>query len=94
MPCSCGKNERQRYYCRRPDCGMLAAVDLPRPTVEVTPASESDKSAPPGSVDIVISRDDKGRTYRTVGGSQQEVVRDAIEKVLGDHYNAEFIPRG
>lgn len=96
MSCPCGKNARQRLYCHRSDCGTLAAVDLPPPTVEVTSAPSKDSSAPPGSVDIVISRDGKGRSYRTVGGGPTDptVVKDGIEKILGDHYSGEWIPKG
>jgi hypothetical protein len=65
---------------------------LPAPTVDVTPAADRDSSAPAGSVDVVISREGKGRSYRTVGGSTVDVVRDAVRKVLNDPYTAEFLP--
>ena len=93
MPCSCGKNARQQLYYHRSDCGTLAAVDLSRPTVEVTPASDRDSSAPAGSVDVVVSRDGKGRSYRAEGGTSVELVKDAVKKVLNDPYSGEWIPK-
>ncbi len=64
---------------------------LPRPDVKVTPATERDPAASAGSVDIVISRDNKGRSYRAEGGSAPEVVKDAIEKILNDPYTGEWV---
>ncbi len=72
----------------------MAAVDLPRPVVEVTHATERDPSAPPGSMDVVVSRDGKGRSYRITGDNGPAIVKDGIEKVLGDSYSGEWIPRG
>lgn len=63
------------------------------PTVDVTPASERDESAPSGSVDIVVHRDGKGRSYRADGGTSVELVKDAVRKVLNDPYSAEWIPK-
>lgn len=94
MSCSCGKNARQRLYCHRPDCSTMAAVDLPRPTVEVSSAEGRDPNATPGSVDIVVHRDGVGRSYRVDGSSPTELVKGAVEKVLGDAYSAEWIPKG
>jgi hypothetical protein len=65
---------------------------LPRPNVEATPAPERDPAAPPGSVDVVISREGKGKSYRVVGDSGPAIVKDAIEKVLSDPYSAEWLP--
>lgn len=65
---------------------------LPRPQVDVTPASDRDTTAPTGSVDVVISREGKGRSYRSVGGSTAEVVKDIAEKILGDTYSSEWVP--
>jgi len=65
---------------------------LPRPDVTVTHATERDPTAPPGSMDVVISRDGKGKSYRAVGDSGPAIVKDAIEKVLGDHYTGEWLP--
>lgn len=64
---------------------------LPRPEVTVTPASDRDPIAPSGSVDIVISRGGKGKSYRADGSSAPEIVKDAIEKVLADPYSGEWI---
>lgn len=63
---------------------------LPRPDVTVTHAT--DPSAPSGSMDVVISRDGKGKSYRVVGDSGPAIVKDAIEKVIGDKYTGEWLP--
>lgn len=94
MSCSCGKNERQRLYCHRPDCAMVRAAEITPPTIDVTPASERDASAPSGSVDIVVHRDGKGRSYRAEGGTPVDLVKDAVRKVLADPYSAEWLPKG
>ena len=94
MSCPCGKNDRQRLYCRRPDCSTMVAVDLPPPTVDVTSAPEHDPSAPPGSVDVFVHRGGKGRSFRAVGMTPIDLVQDAVEKVLGAHPSTEWIPRG
>lgn len=68
------------------------AADLPRPNVEVT-SRETDVGH---EVDVFIHRDNKGKTYKGMAapGNRDAAVKDVIEKVLGDHRNAEFIPRG
>jgi hypothetical protein len=45
-------------------------------------------------VDVVVSRDGRGRSYRANGGCVTEVVQDAVRKVLADPYSGEWIPRG
>ena len=67
-------------------------ADLPAPTVDVTPTT--DTSAPSGSVDIVVHRDGKGKSYRAEGGTSVELVKDAVKKVLADPYSGEWIPKG
>lgn len=67
--------------------------DLPRPKVEVTRAQERDSSAEAGSMDVVISRDGKAKSYRSVGGDVKDVVRDVVEKVIGDAKTGEWLPR-
>jgi hypothetical protein len=89
MPCPCGKNTRERLYCHRPDCGTLVAVDLPPPTVDVTPAVNDAT----GALDVVVHRDGKGRSYRAEGTSSVELVKDAVRKVLADPYSAEWVPK-
>ncbi len=69
----------------------MKTIILPRPDVNVTHATERDPSAPPGSMDVVVSREGKGRSYRVVGDGTA-IVKDAIEKVLSDPYSAEFLP--
>ncbi len=68
------------------------APTLPRPDIAVTPAIERDITAPTGSVDVVISRDGKAKSFRAEGGSVTEVVKDAVEKILGDAGTAEWLP--
>ncbi len=66
---------------------------LTRPDVTVTNATERDPNAPPGSMDVVISRDGKAKSYRTIAGTTAEVMKDGIEKVIADPYSAEWIPK-
>ncbi len=70
----------------------MKTIILPRPDVSVTHATERDPSAPPGSMDVVVSREGKARSYRVTGDTGPAIVKDAIEKVLADPYNAEFLP--
>lgn len=65
---------------------------LPRPDVNVTHATERDPNAPPGSMDVVISRDGKAKSYRVVGDTGPAIVKDAVEKVLGDPHSGEWLP--
>lgn len=64
---------------------------LSPPTVDVTPSA--DTAAPSGSVDIVVHRDGKGKSYRADGGTSVELVKDAVRKVLADPYSAEWLPK-
>lgn len=68
------------------------ATILPRPNVEVSNTQGRDSSAPDGSVDVVISRNGKGKSYRSVGGNLQEVVKDVVEKIISDRYTGEWLP--
>lgn len=70
------------------------STPLPRPKVEVTPARERDPSAPPGAHDVTISREGFAtvKTYRTGGGVTKDVVRDAIEQIIGDRHTGEYLP--
>lgn len=72
--------------------GARAMTVLPRPTVNVTPTVERDSTAPAGSVDVVISRDGKAKSYQADGSSVTEVVKDAVEKILNDPHTAEWLP--
>lgn len=69
------------------------ATVLPPPTVDVTPATDRDASAPAGSVDVVVHRDGRGRSYRIDPGTTTEMVKSGIEKVLADPYSGEWIPK-
>lgn len=60
-------------------------ADLPRPDVNVT-THES------GATDIVISREGKGKSYRSEKTEKNEIVKDLVEKVLGDGYSREWLP--
>lgn len=71
---------------------VMTMPDLPRPNVEVT-SRETDSGH---EVDVVISRDDKGRAY-TGGGdgkSRDAAIGEVIGKILGDHNSTEWIPKG
>jgi hypothetical protein len=67
-------------------------ITLPRPDVTVTHATERDPNAPTGSMDVVISRDGRAKSYRIVGETGPAIVKDAVEKVLGDPYSGEWLP--
>lgn len=71
---------------------MSRNMPLPAPTVDVTPAQNRDSAAPAGSVDVVISRDGKARSYRAQGAGTTEIVKDAVEKVIADAHTAEWLP--
>jgi hypothetical protein len=58
---------------------------LPRPDVNVT-THES------GSTDVVISRDGKGKSYRSEKTEKNEIVKDLVEKVVNDRYTGEWLP--
>jgi len=66
-------------------------ADLPRPSVSVTRPS-SDTNPGPHDRDIVISRDNKARSYRVTGNSPDEVLKGTVEKIIGDRYTGEWIP--
>lgn len=68
-------------------------TDLPRPDVTVTHATERDPNAPPGSVDVVISRDGKAKSYRATGDSGPTIVADAVKQIISDPRTAEWLPR-
>lgn len=69
---------------------MSKREPMPRPDVAVTPSV--DVNAPPGSVDIVISRDGKATSHRATGGSTTEVVKDAVRQIINDGRTAEWLP--
>ena len=83
-----GDGGRARLYCPRVECALVAAT-IPQPTVDVVHrAGDRDHH-----IDVILSRDNKARSYTGAGASPAEAVKDVVEKVLGDHRNAEFIPR-
>lgn len=90
MPCPCGKSDRARIYCHRPDCGNLAAIpDLPRPDVSVTSRQTEDARA----VDVVIARDGKAKTYTgSHPYSPDGAFKEAVDKILSDPFSAEWLP--
>ncbi len=63
---------------------------LPRPDVTTTP----DFTVVDGRarVNIVVSRDNKARTYAGVGNTQVEAVSDAVGKILSERASAEWLP--
>ena len=86
---TCGKGPRSVLYCRKYPCGfrhgIVLAVDLPRPEVQVTTTSD-------GKEHVVISRDGRGKSYEISGATSAEKVRDAITKVISDKYTGEWLP--
>ncbi len=67
----------------------MPSPDLPRPDVTVTEHHTGDSY----SLDVVISRDGKPRSYTGTGSSSHGATKDAVEKLLGDPYTAEWLPR-
>lgn len=71
----------------------MPSPPLPPPTVEVVENSTTNERH------VVVSRPNAGgnpvaRTYPVIGTSEKDRLKDAVEKVLGDPYSAEWIPRG
>lgn len=66
------------------------ATTLPRPEVKTVP----DFSHQDGNmhVDIVVSRDNKAKSFHGAGSTQVEAVSDAVEKMLGDRATGEWLP--
>jgi hypothetical protein len=95
MPCFLenGMLPQVTYTEPAPPRIVAAREPLPRPTVEVTPATERDSSAPAGSHDVVISRENKViSSHRTKGGSTAEQLRDSAEKMINSPAIAEALP--
>lgn len=103
---TCHKGQRAVYYCRRGDCPALtsdrtfwhkhesvepsAAISppMPPPTVDVVVTNNNN------TVDVNITRDGKGRSYRGEGTNTGDAVKDAVKKILDDPYAAEYVRRG
>lgn len=66
-------------------------TDLPRPDISVTNKPIDSTSH---GVDVVISRDNKAHSYSGKGSDVNGAVKDVVEKILGDHRSAEYIPKG
>lgn len=65
------------------------ATILPRPDVSVsTPADYAGKER----LDVTISRDGKSQSYSSEKGRTAEGVKEVVEKIIGDHKTAEFLP--
>jgi hypothetical protein len=67
---------------------------LPRPDVKVrdtvVPASEG---CPSGvEVEVLISRDNKAKSYTSAGPSHAEATGKVIRQILDDPHTAEYIP--
>jgi hypothetical protein len=61
-------------------------AEIPRPDVNVK------TDAVTGKTHVVISRDGRGRSYEVTGVGVDDKIRDAVGKVLGDAYSAEWLP--
>lgn len=92
----CAKGPRALLYCHRPGCPrLIAAADLPRPTVEVTSREEGDGLSLGHRVDVTISRGNAGKKYeggKTGGYSHDGALKDVIEQIIADPYTAEWLP--
>lgn len=60
--------------------------DLPRPEVSVTPSQDGQAH------DLVIHRDGKAKSYRVSGVARKDIIKDAVQQVLGDRHSAEWLP--
>lgn len=58
---------------------------LPRPDVAVS-------TSPSSGVDVVISRDGKAKSYKGDGATREAIVKDVVEKILGDRHTGEWLP--
>jgi hypothetical protein len=58
---------------------------LPRPDVSVSTSPES-------GVDVVISRDGKAKSYKGDGAIREQVIKDVVEKIIGDRHTGEWLP--
>lgn len=69
------------------------AVDLPRPKIDVTQSTTNNSEPTVNSthVNVVISRDGKGKSYHGTGTNTVEVVKDVVEQILNDPYTGEWI---
>ena len=59
---------------------------LPRPDVNVTTTSD------PEVIDVVVSRDNKARSYQGRGSSETARTKDVVKKILDDGHTAEWLP--
>jgi hypothetical protein len=98
---TCGKGERARYYCRRYDCALgpqMTAMPMhSNRTHPVTPPlspPDVQTTVSGGSADIVVSRDNKARSYHGDGKDSSEAVKDAVKKLLDDPHTAEYVRKG
>jgi hypothetical protein len=58
---------------------------LPRPDVSVSTSPES-------GVDVVISRDGKAKSYKGDGATREAIIKDVVEKIIGDRHTGEWLP--
>lgn len=66
---------------------MIERKELPRPDISV-----KDNPDRPGGIDLTISRDGKGKTYRIDGQGRGDVIQDTARKILDDPYSSEWLP--
>jgi len=62
----------------------------PQPDVSVDIATKDGKQ----QVDVVLSRDNKAKSYQGVGSHNAEAVKDVVRKILDDPSTAEYVKRG
>lgn len=63
---------------------------LPRPEVKTT--ETSGVGGTEITVDVVISREGRGRSYQGKGADAATVVKQVVEAVIADSYTREWLP--
>ena len=66
-------------------------ADLPEPDVQATPEMGTDENGR-RYIDVTISREGKGKSYRGTGHTQGEVTIDVVKQIIRDPYSAEWQP--
>jgi len=69
-------------------------MDLPRPDVTVDTKTTQDEgdTSPVHQVDVVVSRDNKARSYTGTGSTPSEAIKGAVRKIVDDRGFAEMLP--
>jgi hypothetical protein len=65
-------------------------VTLPRPDVGVTTSDKSDDGKQ--KISVVISRDNKAKTYEAENYTTAKSVQEVVEKIINDPLTREWLP--